>query len=182
MLQGAAQPNGLAFLRVSVRCSTQLIGKNNMHIGDAVSFTGKTKNGDLTLESFLGKNVVVYFYPKDNTPGCTIESKSFRDHYAEFQALNTEIIGISRDSLKSHCKFIDNHQLNFPLISDDDEVICKLFDVLKEKSMFGKKYFGIERSTFLIDKEGRLKQEWRGVSIIGHVKAVLDAVRAGAFS
>src|SRR3990167_9880578 len=107
-----------------------------MKIGDVVSFCGKTKDGDFDFKSLLGKNVVIYFYPKDNTPGCTIESKAFRDHYAEFQAKNTEIIGISRDNLKSHCKFIDDYNLNFSLVSDEDESICKLFDVLKEKSMF----------------------------------------------
>ena len=139
-------------------------------------FTGKTKDDTIQLSTLRGKNVVIYFYPKDSTPGCTIESKSFRDHYQEFQAKNTEIIGVSRDSIQSHCKFIDNHALNFPLISDDDEVICKLFGVLKEKSMFGKKYQGIERSTFLIDKNGVLRCEWRDVSVIGHVKKVLETL------
>lgn len=148
-----------------------------MKLGDSISFVGKTKEGKLDFNSLRGKNVIVYFYPKDSTPGCTLESKAFRDHYAEFQALNTEIIGISRDNLKSHCKFIDSHQLNFPLISDEDESICKLFDVLKQKSLFGKKYFGIERSTFLIDKNGILKHEWRDVSAMGHVKAVLEVVK-----
>ena len=147
-----------------------------MQIGDKITFIGKTKDGDLRLSDFQGKNVVIYFYPKDSTPGCTIESKAFRDHYADFQTKNTEVIGISRDNLKSHCKFIDNHQLNFPLISDEDESICKLFDVLKEKSMFGKKYFGIDRSTFLIDENGILQKEWRNVSVMGHVKAVLNAI------
>ncbi|MDP1573597.1 MAG: peroxiredoxin [Coxiellaceae bacterium] len=147
-----------------------------MKIGDKITFTGKTKDGELNLSDLLGKNIVIYFYPKDSTPGCTIESKAFRDHYTEFKAKNTEIIGISRDNLKSHCKFINNHQLNFPLISDEDESICKLFDVLKEKSMFGKKYFGIDRSTFLIDENGILQKEWRGVSVMGHVKEVLQSI------
>lgn len=148
-------------------------------IGSKVpSFTAQTRDGELSLDSLHGKNVVIYFYPKDSTPGCTIESKAFRDHYKEFQAANTEIIGISRDSIKSHCKFIDNHQLNFPLISDEDESICKLFGVLKEKSMFGKKYMGIERSTFLIDKNGILIHEWRDVSVMGHVKEVLKTVQS----
>src|SRR3989338_3490308 len=91
------------------------------------------------------KNVLLYFYPKDNTPGCTLEAKAFRDHYSEFQALNTEIVGVSKDNMKSHCKFTDNYTLTFPLISDEDGSICQLFGVLKEKSMFGKKYTGIER-------------------------------------
>ena len=142
------------------------------------NFTGITKDGPFSFETLRGKNVVIYFYPKDSTPGCTIESRAFRDHYAEFQAENTEIIGVSRDDIKSHCKFIENHALNFPLISDEDESICKLFDVLKEKSMFGKKYMGIERSTFLIDKNGVLRHEWRSVSVMGHVKEVLKTVKA----
>lgn len=137
-------------------------------------FSGITTDGIFDFETMRGKNVVIYFYPKDSTPGCTIESKAFRDHYAEFQAKNTEIIGVSRDSIKSHCQFIDNHTLNFPLISDEDASICKLFDVLKQKSLFGKKYIGIERSTFLIDSNGILRYEWRNVSVIGHVKAVLQ--------
>ena len=141
-------------------------------------FTGKTRDGSITLSALRGKNVVIYFYPKDSTPGCTMESKAFRDYYPEFKKANTEIIGISRDSIQSHCKFIDNHALNFPLISDDDEAICGLFSVLKEKSMFGKKYQGIERSTFLIDQNGILKQAWRNVSVVGHVKTVLESVEA----
>lgn len=148
-----------------------------MKLGDAVSFSGKTKEGEFHLSALRGKNVVIYFYPKDNTPGCTLESKDFRDHYQDFQKLNTEIIGISRDNLKSHCKFIDDYALNFSLISDEDESIGKLFDVLKEKSMFGKKYFGIERSTFLIDQKGILKYEWRDVFAMGHVKNVLNFIQ-----
>ena len=140
------------------------------------NFSGQTTNGIFNVESLRGKNIVIYFYPKDNTPGCTIESKAFRDHYPEFQKNNTEIIGISRDNLKSHQCFIDDHQLNFSLISDSDESICKLFNVLKQKSMFGKKYMGILRSTFLIDTKGILRHEWRDVSVLGHVKAVLKAV------
>ncbi len=147
-------------------------------IGNVIpQFSGKTKDGVFDFNALHGKNMVIYFYPKDSTPGCTIESKAFRDHYAEFQSENTEIVGISRDSIQSHCKFIDNHQLNFPLVSDDDESICKLFNVLKDKSMFGKKYKGIERSTFLVDKKGVLRHEWRDVSVMGHVKEVLNAVK-----
>lgn len=149
-------------------------------IGSIVpSFSGTTTDGIFDFDALRGKNVVIYFYPKDSTPGCTIESKAFRDHYADFQSENTEIVGVSRDSIKSHCKFIDNHALNFPLISDEDESICKLFDVLKQKSLFGKKYIGIERSTFLIDKNGVLRHEWRNVSIMGHVKEVLKTVQIG---
>lgn len=140
-------------------------------------FTANTQNGVLDSHSLLGKNVVIYFYPKDNTPGCTIESRSFRDHYTAFQKLNTAIIGVSRDSIKSHCKFIKNFDLNFPLISDEDEVLCKLFDVLKQKNMMGKKYIGIERSTFLINAKGVLRFEWRDVSVSKHVEAVLSEVK-----
>ena len=141
------------------------------------AFVAKTKDGELTLDQLRGKNVVLYFYPKDNTPGCTLESKAFRDHYKDFQALNTEIIGVSKDSITSHCKFIDAQSLNFPLISDEDGSLCKIFDVIREKSMFGKKYMGIVRSTFFIDENGVLQKEWRNVNAIGHVKDVLNYVR-----
>ena len=144
------------------------------------NFTGVTTDGEFKLADYRGKNIVLYFYPKDNTPGCTIESKGFRDHLKDFEKLNTVIVGVSRDSVKSHCKFIEKQDLNFPLISDEDEAICHLFDVIKEKSMFGKKYMGIVRSTFLIDEKGVLQKEWRKVSIPGHVNAVLDAVKSQA--
>lgn len=141
-------------------------------------FTANMESGVFDLKKYRGKNLVIYFYPKDNTPGCTIESKAFRDSYADFKQCNTEVIGVSRDSIKSHCKFIEKQALNFPLISDEDESVCHLFDVLKEKSMFGKKYIGIVRSTFLIDAEGVLRHEWRNVSVTGHVKAVLKQAQA----
>lgn len=141
-------------------------------------FIGETPEGQFRLSDHKGKNIVVYFYPKDNTPGCTIESKGFRDHIKEFELNNTVVVGVSRDSIKSHCKFIEKQALNFPLISDEDESICRLFDVIKEKSMFGKKYMGIIRSTFLIDHNGVLKQEWRKVSVTGHVADVLAAVKS----
>lgn len=150
----------------------------SIQVGSAVPvFVANTHVGVFDLSAMRGKNVVIYFYPKDNTPGCTMESKAFRDYYRDFQQENTEIIGVSRDSIKSHCKFSENYQLPFSLISDEDESVCKLFNVFKEKSMFGKKYFGVERSTFLIDKDGVLKQEWRDVSVIGHVKNVLKKVQ-----
>ena len=149
-------------------------------VGNKVpEFSGEIPDGKFHLADYKGKkNVVIYFYPKDNTPGCTIESKAFRDALPEFQANNTVVVGVSRDSIASHCKFIEKQDLNFPLISDADESICQLFDVIKEKSMFGKKYMGIVRSTFLIDTQGVLKKEWRKVSVSGHVKAVLEAVKA----
>ena len=125
----------------------------------------------------IGKNVVLYFYPKDNTPGCTQEGEDFRDLYKEFKKLKTEIYGISRDSLKSHEGFKTKYKYPFELISDPDEKLCNLFDVIKEKNMYGKKYMGIERSTFLINKDGKLSAEWRKVKVNGHAIEVLEAVK-----
>ncbi|MCH9769581.1 MAG: peroxiredoxin [Gammaproteobacteria bacterium] len=126
-----------------------------------------------SLEDFSGKNIVLYFYPKDNTSGCTQESEDFRDAYKKFKNLNTEIIGISKDSMKSHQNFSEKYSLPFPLISDPEKTICELFEVMKEKSMYGRKYLGIERSTFLIDSNGKLLHEWRKVKVPGHVTEVL---------
>jgi peroxiredoxin Q/BCP len=131
-----------------------------------------------TLRDYRGKNIVLYFYPKDSTPGCTLESQGFRDAYEQFTALNTVIFGISRDSIRSHNTFKCNQHLPFELISDDDEKICQLFDVLKEKNMYGKISIGIERSTFLINTDGLLVHEWRKVKVDGHVKDVLEKVSA----
>lgn len=130
----------------------------------------------INLSKLKGKNVVVYFYPKDSTPGCTIEGHNFRDNYAKFQKLNTEIFGVSRDKMASHMRFKEKHKFPFELISDEDKKLCEYFDVITEKSMFGKKYMGIVRSTFLFDMQGNLVQEWRKVSIKGHVDEVLEAV------
>lgn len=124
-----------------------------------------------------GKNVILYFYPKDLTPGCTIEAKDFRDHLDEFAKLNTVIIGVSRDNLKLHEKFQEECGLPFDLISDEDEVICQLFNVIKMKNLYGKQVRGIERSTFLIDVTGKLVKEWRNVKVDGHVNDVLLAVK-----
>lgn len=129
------------------------------------------------LSDLRGKNVVLYFYPKDNTPGCTTEGQDFRDHYEEFRKLDTEIYGISRDSLKSHDGFKSKQCFPFDLISDEDEKLCKLFDVIKEKTLYGKKYLGIDRSTFIIDRQGILRKEYRGVKVDGHVVAVLADVQ-----
>ena len=123
-----------------------------------------------------GKKVVLYFYPKDNTPGCTTESIEFQGLKEEFEKLNTKILGISRDSIKSHEKFKDKYDFSFDLISDENEEICKAFDVIKEKNMYGKKYLGIERSTFLIDEENILIAEWRKVKAKGHAQIVLDHI------
>ena len=127
-----------------------------------------TTLGTINLAQRSNKNIIIYFYPKDSTPGCTIESKDLRDHYADFQALNTDIFGVSRDSLQSHDKFKAKHQLPFELIADEQQQLCNSFDVIKEKSMFGKKYRGIERSTFLFNGQGQLVNEWRKVKIKGH--------------
>ena len=132
----------------------------------------------VSLSALKGKQVVIYFYPKDSTPGCTTEGQGFRDHYAEFQAANTEVFGVSRDSLKSHENFKAKQAFPFELLSDKDEALCQLFDVIKLKKLYGKEYLGVDRSTFLIDKEGVLRQEWRGVKVPGHVDAVLAAAQA----
>ncbi len=130
----------------------------------------------LSLSSLKGQWVVVFFYPKDNTPGCTNEAKDFRDLYAQFQARNAEVIGVSRDSVRSHANFATKHQLPFPLVSDADEAWCRAFDVIHEKVLYGKRYLGVVRSTFLIDPNGKVAAEWRGVKIPGHAQAVLESV------
>ncbi|KMN22107.1 peroxiredoxin [Pseudomonas helleri] len=131
----------------------------------------------VSLSALKGKQVVIYFYPKDSTPGCTTEGQGFRDHYAEFQAANTEVFGVSRDSLKSHENFKAKQAFPFELLSDKDEALCQLFDVIKLKKLYGKEYLGVDRSTFLIDKDGVLRHEWRGVKVPGHVEAVLEQAK-----
>ena len=136
--------------------------------------------GDQTirLKDLRGKNVVLYFYPRDNTPGCTTEGQDFRDHHAKFRRRNTVVFGISRDSLASHEKFKAKFEFPFELIADPDEKLCNQFEVMKDKNMYGKKVRGIERSTFLIDDKGKLRQEWRKVKVPGHVEAVLEAIKS----
>jgi len=131
----------------------------------------------IKLNDLKGQNVVLYFYPKDSTPGCTTEGQDFRDNIKQFEKLNTVIFGVSRDSIKSHEKFKTKQCFPFDLLSDPDEALCNQFDVIKEKSLYGKKYIGIERSTFLIDEKGVLRQEWRKVKVKGHVDEVLEAVK-----
>lgn len=143
----------------------------------APAFTAPSTDGDLSLKDLKGRIVVIYFYPRDNTPGCTTEGQNFRDRYAEFQAAGAEILGVSRDTLASHQKFKEKQGFPFPLVADPDETLCELYGVMKMKNMYGKQVRGIERSTFLIDAQGKLRQEWRGVKVPGHVDAVLDAVR-----
>ena len=130
------------------------------------------------LSDYQGKKVVIYFYPKDNTPGCTSESKGFTEHHDEFEKAGTVILGVSKDSIKSHENFKAKYHMPFELISDQEERLCQLFDVIKLKNFMGKKYMGIERSTFLIDEKGVLRQEWRKVKVTGHVKKVLEAAKA----
>ena len=137
-----------------------------------------TSEKTVSLSQLKGKQVVIYFYPKDSTPGCTTEGQGFRDHYAEFQAANTEVFGVSRDSLKSHENFKAKQGFPFELLSDKDEALCQLFDVIKLKKLYGKEYLGVDRSTFLIDKDGVLRHEWRGVKVPGNVEAVLEQAKA----
>lgn len=129
------------------------------------------------LSDLSGKKVVLYFYPKDSTPGCTTEGLDFRDHYTEFQRAGAVILGVSRDSIKSHENFKSKQEFPFELLSDQDETLCRLFDVIKEKNMYGKMVMGVERSTFLIDEKGVLRKEWRKVKVPGHVEEVLAAVK-----
>lgn len=135
---------------------------------------------DLTfkLSDYLGKNVIIYFYPKDSTPGCTTQSMQFRDFYDAFQSANTEIFGVSRDSLKSHENFKAKFSFPFELLSDAEEKACQLFDVIKMKNMYGKQVRGIERSTFIINTDGVLIQEWRKVKVKGHVEEVLSFIQS----
>lgn len=135
--------------------------------------------GDQTirLKDLRGKKVVLYFYPKDATPGCTTEGQDFRDLHARFRRANTVILGVSRDSLKSHEKFKAKQEFPFDLLSDEDEKVCRQFDVIREKNLYGRKFMGIERSTFLIDEAGKLRAEWRKVKVKGHADEVLDAVK-----
>ncbi|WP_220813619.1 peroxiredoxin [Pseudomonas paralcaligenes] len=130
------------------------------------------------LAALKGRQVVIYFYPKDSTPGCTTEGQGFRDRYPQFQAANTVVFGVSRDGIKSHENFKCKQEFPFELISDKDEALCQLFDVIKLKKLYGKEYMGIDRSTFLIDADGVLRREWRGVKVPGHVDEVLAAAEA----
>jgi thioredoxin-dependent peroxiredoxin len=136
-----------------------------------------TGGGTWSLKDAAGKNLVIYFYPRDLTSGCTRESQDFRDLAASFAKAKTRIVGISRDSVASHDKFAAKESLPFPLLADTEEKVCKLFDVIKQKSLYGRKYLGVERSTFLVDGSGRLREEWRNVKVPGHAEAVLEAAQ-----
>ncbi len=137
-----------------------------------------TGDQNLSLGDFQGCKLVIYFYPKDNTSGCTREGEAFRDLYDEFKSAGGEILGVSRDSVKSHENFRNKFRFPFHLLSDTDEALCKQFDVIHEKSMYGRKYMGVVRSTFLLDGEGVLRHEWRKVRVPGHAEAVLEALKA----
>jgi peroxiredoxin Q/BCP len=143
----------------------------------APSFTLDGTGGKFALADVAGSAVVMYFYPRDNTPGCTQEGESFTAHFAQFKKAKTLIFGISADTLESHEKFKKKMNFPFDLLSDPDQKVCKLYDVIQEKNMYGKKYMGIERSTFLVDAKGVLRQEWRKVKVNGHAEAVLAAVK-----
>lgn len=136
-----------------------------------------TNAGVHLLSDYRGRHLVLYFYPKDDTPGCTLEGKDFRDHQAKLAALNAVVVGVSRDSLASHEKFCSKHQLPFELASDPDETLCRQFGVIREKTLYGRKYLGVDRSTFVIDKNGVLRKVYRGVKVAGHVEEVLGELK-----
>ncbi len=152
----------------------------NPAVGDTAPDISLPRDGGeiVKLSDFSGKNVVLYFYPKDDTPGCTKEAIGFTDNVAAFDGLNTVILGVSKDSVKKHDKFIAKHDLKIALLSDEEGDVCERYGVWVEKNMYGKKYMGIERATFLIGADGKIVQVWRKVKVPGHVDAVLDAVRA----
>jgi len=151
-----------------------------MKIGDKIPklTLPATGGADIDLSSFKGKPLIVYFYPKDNTPGCTQEGIDFRDLHKDFAKAGAVVLGISRDSVRSHENFAAKYTFPFPLLSDADEAACKAFDTIKEKSLYGRKYMGVDRSTFLFDKAGVLRREWRGVKVKEHAAEVLAALKA----
>ena len=148
-----------------------------VNIGEKVANFSLPATGDrnLSLDDFKGTNLVIYFYPKDSTPGCTLEGQNFRDNYSGFRKSGTAVLGVSRDSLKAHENFRARQKFPFDLLSDTEEKLCRQFDVIHEKNMYGRKVMGIVRSTFLIDGDGVLQKEWRKVRVKGHVEEVLEA-------
>ena len=155
------------------------MSKQKIKVGKKVPVFSLPSTGNkiVKLSDLKGKNIIIYFYPKDATPGCTIEGQNFRDNIRKFSSRNTIVLGVSRDKINSHEKFKKNQKFPFDLLSDEDETLCKIFDVIKEKNMYGKKFIGIERSTFLIDEKGILRKEWRKVKVKGHVEEVLTALK-----
>ena len=137
-----------------------------------------TGDTEIRLQDLRGQNLVLYFYPKDSTPGCTTEGQDFRDLHSKFKRLKTVVLGVSRDSIASHDKFRAKQKLPFDLLSDPDEKLCRKFDVIREKTLYGRKFMGIERSTFLIDADGKLRHEWRKLKVKGHAAEVLETVKA----
>jgi peroxiredoxin Q/BCP len=137
-----------------------------------------TGDQNLSLSDFSGRKLIIYFYPKDNTPGCTREGQEFRDLHAQFDKLGADILGVSRDSVRTHDNYRNKHDFPFHLLSDKEELLCKQFDVIKEKKLYGRTYMGIERSTFLIDEKGILRHEWRKLKVPGHVEAVLETLNS----
>jgi len=158
----------------------KILENKTVELGKKVPAFSVIGTNELTfkLSDYKEKNIVLYFYPKDATSGCTLEGQDFRDNMTKFKRRQTVVFGISRDTLKLHEKFKENQSFNFELLSDEDELVCTLFDVIKMKNMYGKKVRGIERSTFLIDKKGKLQQEWRKVKVSGHVDEILEAITA----
>jgi len=147
----------------------------NRVVGD---FTAESTRGKkIRLRDLRGQHVVLYFYPKDSTPGCTLEGQDFRDLHARFKRQKTVILGVSRDSIASHEKFRAKQNFPFDLLSDPDETLCRKFDVIQEKTLYGRKFMGVERSTFLIDANGKLRREWRKVKVKGHAAEVLEAAK-----
>jgi peroxiredoxin Q/BCP len=142
------------------------------------AFKAQSTDGEFSLADVSGKALVLYFYPKDMTSGCSVEAREFSALHDRFRRAGARVLGVSRDSLKSHEKFREKESLPFHLLSDPDEKLCRQFDVIREKSLYGRKYLGIERSTFLIDGQGVLRREWRKVKVAGHAQEVLDAVRS----
>lgn len=154
--------------------------KPRIEVGNLVpDFTLKSSSGkDVTLSELEGQKVILYFYPKDDTPGCTLEGQEFNKHLKEFAAANTKVFGVSRDSVASHCKFIDKYGYQFELLSDSEEMLCQLFDVIKEKNMYGKTVMGLERSTFVINENGSLIGEFRKIKAEGHAEQMLQFVKS----
>jgi thioredoxin-dependent peroxiredoxin len=156
------------------------VAKTQVAIGKKVpKFTAPASDGTAwSAADALGKKLVVYFYPRDNTPGCTLEGQAFRDLYAQFKKARVEIVGVSADSVESHSKFKAKMEFPFELLADEKKAVCALFDVYREKTLYGRKFMGIERSTFLIDSKGVLQQEWRKVKVKDHAEQVLAAAKA----
>jgi peroxiredoxin Q/BCP len=140
-------------------------------------FKGMTADGPISLNDFKGEKFILYFYPKDDTPGCTLEACAFRDNLPKFKKLKTKVFGVSKDNLKSHAKFVDKYELPFTLISDEDGSICEAFGTWIEKSMYGRKYMGIDRATFLIDEKGIIQNLWRKVKVTGHIDEILEELK-----